>query len=45
VELRRAMDESQLPFVPAKPTPANKEIIKSSLDRFYKTSKVITRKH
>ncbi len=45
VELRRSMDESQLPFVPAAPSLANKEIIKSNLDKFYKTSKVITRKH
>jgi len=44
VELRRSIDESQLPFVPTTPSPANKETLRSNLDKLYKTSKVITRK-
>jgi excinuclease ABC subunit B len=45
IELRRALEETPVPINPVTPSPANKEAVKSNLDRFYKTSKVIPRRH
>ena len=45
VELRRALDESPISSSPVSPSVSNKELVKSSLEKFYQTSKVVRRKY
>jgi excinuclease ABC subunit B len=45
IELRRVLEESPVPLSPVTPTAANKEIVKTNVDKFYQTSKVISRRH
>lgn len=44
IELKRNLDESPLPETPVKPSPENKEVVKSSLGRFYRTARVVPRR-
>ena len=45
VDLRRALDETPVAFSAVAPSPANKQLVKSDLEKFYQTSKVVSRKH
>ena len=45
VDLRRALDESPVPFLPAAPSASTKYVAKSSLDRIDQISKETPRKH
>jgi excinuclease ABC subunit B len=45
VELRRAMDESPVSEAASIPSQRNKQIVRSDLDRFYRASKVVPRRH
>jgi excinuclease ABC subunit B len=45
VELRRAMDESPVSEAASIPSPRNKQIVRSDLDRFYRASKVVPKRH
>ncbi len=45
VELRRALDDTPVAFSPAAPTASDKEMVKSDLSKFYRTSTVVPRKH
>ncbi len=45
VDLRRALDESPVPFLPAAPSASTRNVAKSSLDRIDQISKETPRKH
>ena len=45
VELKRSLDETPMPETPVRPSPENKEVVRSSLGRFYRTSRVVPRRH
>jgi excinuclease ABC subunit B len=45
IELRRALDESPVSITPVLPSPTNKEIVKSNLEKYSPSLKVIPRRH